>query len=404
MLEKYGVADERAYLRRYIDLVQSAIGLVGVDENLRQKVINQLILPAAAVTFSFEVGPNCLVGKQGAIPIYQNMLDLVRPGFDKTYPFATVLGGYFELARYAERSRRRSGEPLLVHSLRVEALLRHKLGAITPTIGRAAIFHDYIEDRIWDCGHPATLVKRTGLAALVTFELSDPLRRGIDDFEKAAKFQNRTLTPKLKWSRELFGDLHELLGEEEYLAKVICPAVSDFPYSIKAALIKLADFVDTMRAGLHYPQRMKKDGWSQSGKRIGVHINKESVVLKLFDRLVEEYQELSEEAGIRVRDLLETYATYSRQYARMNMEIVCEERGISDQNVFIEEIFAPSVNNASIETKWGRYFTTVQPPHTPYYAVSLDKLTQVYRPNIHHLLGMSQTIGSARTMASMSLG
>jgi len=394
--QTYGFPDARSYLKRYVELARAAIRLDGVDRELRQKVGQQLVLPAAAVISSFEVGPECLVGKHGAIPVYQNVLDLVRLGFDGAHPFATALGVYFEQARYAERSRRRDGEPLAAHSLRVEESLRPALERLTPTMWRAAIFHDYVEDNIWDTAHPATLVKRAGLAALIAFELSDPPGRGIDDVEKARKFRDVERTPRLMWARELFTDIRRRCGEEEFLNIVIRPANPDYPYSLEAAILKLADFMDTMGIGLCFSERMGKGGWEQSGRRVGVHVNKEEIILQLYERLAEDREGLTRESGMRIGGILDAYARRARAYALRNLEIVCGERGIKERDEFILDFFDSDLDPSAMAGRWDRSFSAVKAPYDEAMAVTGQKLFEVYRPNVHRLQALWNSLGEGR--------
>ncbi len=385
--ERYGVADGREYLRRYVEMARNGVCLPNVSDDLRQKVVNQLILPSSAFISSFEVGMDCFVGKQGTIPVYQNMLDLMRLGFDYTHPFANTLGAYFELARYAERSRRRDGEPLMGHVLRVQSAFLPALQRLSPTLWRAALFHDYIEDNIWDQGYSAVLFKRTGAAAFVAFELSDPVRRGEDDVEKARKFNDREGTPRIKWARDLYGEIKDQSKREaDFIKTVTRPANPNFPYTIEAAILKLADFMDTMKVGLFFPERMGKDGWRQSGKRIGVHINKEAIILNLFERLACEQGVIEKESGVQIRHLLRAYADTSLKNVRTNLEIVCRERGIDGPGEFRADFFDRDLDGEAMRGRWGSFFDEVAPSYDEAMAVSLGRFIDVYRVNVHRLL------------------
>jgi hypothetical protein len=389
--ERYGVADGREYLRRYMEMARNAVCLPNVSDDLRQKVINQLILPTSAVINSFEVGMDCFAGKQGTIPVYQNMLDLMRLGFDYTHPFANTLGAYFELARYAERSRRRDGEPLMGHVLRVQSAFLPALQRLSPTLWRAALFHDYIEDNIWDKGYSAVLFKRTGAAAFVAFELSDPVRRGEDDVEKARKFNDQEGMPRIKWARDLYGEIKsQSKREADFIKTVTRPANPNFPYTIEAAILKLADFMDTMRVGLFFPERMGKDGWRQSGKRIGVHVNKEAIILNLFERLVREQRMIEEESGVLIRHLLCAYAETSLRNVTANLEIVCRERGIDGAEEFRADFFDRDMDGETVKSRWGSSFGEVVPSYDEAMAVSLDRLVDIYRVNAHRLLSLAE--------------
>jgi hypothetical protein len=400
--KSYGVADDREYLRRYTELARTGVGLAKVSDDLRRKVVNQLILPSSAVINSFEVGTDCFAGKEGTIPVFQNMLDLMRLGFDYTHPFANALGAYFELARYAERSRRRDGEPLMGHVLRVQSAFLPALRRMSPTLWRAALFHDYIEDNIWDQGYSAVLFKRTGAAAFVAFELSDPDRKGEDDVEKARKFNDREKTPRIKWACDLYGEI-KCRGKREadFIKEVTRPANPDFPYTIEAAVLKLADFMDTMKVGLSLPERMGRDGWRQSGKRIGVHINKEAIILNLVERLAAEGDLIEKESGVRVGNLLRAYADISLRNRMANLAIVCRERGIDEGKEFQEDFFRTDLDGEVMKSRWGGAFETVAPSFDKEMAVSLDRLIDVYRVDAHRLLRLFPS-PSSRSKSSPS--